>query len=335
MGGAAVAVYASLARWSTPTASVAEERAVVPAAYGPGIYAGRLARTELGEASGMVASLRRGDVLWAANDGGNPATLYAVGLGGEDLAAFPILGVPEDDADFEDLASLRHAGHAFLVVADVGDNVGARDAVALWGFQEPILADAGTTLRPSWHITLRYEDGPRDCEAVAVDPDREVVMLISKRERPPALYEAPIGALVDAGGGEVVARRVGELSGLPLPSAQDAACTWVPAALHMPTALDLAPEGHSAVVLSYAAAWEFPRHPGESWATAFARAPQRIEIPPLPQAEALAFVGTSLYVSGERAKLALFRWPAALIRLDPINPTLPLKSSLRGASPGS
>jgi hypothetical protein len=154
---------------------------------------------------------------------------------------------------------------------------------------------------------------------VAVDPADLTLLLISKRTAPPVVYRLDLAPLLRAGGGEGVAQRWVALAALPAPSAERAEA-FAPQMLHMPTGLDLAPDGSAAVVLGYAAGWRFPRRAGESWADAFARTPERILLPPLPLAEAVAFVGPSLYVTSEVDRVGLVRWRAPLMRFDPRSP---------------
>lgn len=300
-------------------APVATPLALVPAPYGPALHVGSLLDPELVEVSGLVASRRRSDVLWAVNDGGNAHRLHAHGLDGARLAAFDV-AVPGDPwwgrSDWEDLAAFRYEGTPYLLIADVGDNWSWRRSVRLWIVEEPDLAAAPAPLAPRFAIDLVYADGPHDCEAVAVDEADLTVLLVSKRTAPPVVYVASLAPLLRAGGGEAVARPLAEL---PLPPPSTAlADALAPAMLHMPSALDLAPDGSAALVLSYTTGFRFPRRPGESWAEAFARMPEALPLPPLALAEAVAYVGDSLYVTSEADRLALVRWRAPLVRFDPL-----------------
>ena len=78
-----------------------------------------------------------------------------------------------------------------------------------------------------------------------------------------------------------------------------------------PTALSISRDARRAAVLTYNAAWIYERHPGEDWATAFARTPRSFPIALLAQAEAIAFGADNdtVYVTGER-------WPVPLLKLD-------------------
>jgi hypothetical protein len=296
---------------------VAQAPALADAPFGPPLQVGTLLDDELVEVSGLAASQRDPALLWALNDGGNAPRLYALGIDGALRAAFDVdVGAEADDSDWEDLASFRFEGTPFLLIADVGDNWSWRRSVRLWAVEEPDLAHPPARIAPPLRIELRYEDGPRDCEAAALDPADATLLLISKRTAPPVVYRAALAKLLRAGGGEVVAQRLVALTGLPPPTTERAQ-SFAPAMLHMPTALDLAPDGSAAVVLGYAEGWRFPRAPGESWAEAFARAPERIRLPALPLAEAVAYLGPSLYVTSEVDRFTLVRWRAPLVRLDP------------------
>jgi hypothetical protein len=299
--------------------AVATPVALPAAPYGPPVHVGSLLDPELIEVSGLAASRRDPAVLWALNDGGNAHRLFALSLAGELLRAYDV-AVPEErwwgDSDWEALAAFRHADVPYLLIADVGDNWSWRRRVRLWVVEEPNLAAPAAPLVPSAHIEIVYADGPRDSEAAAVDESDLSLLLVSKRTAPPVVYRADLAPLLGAGGGEALAHPLARLA-IPPPSTARVDAL-APAMLHMPTALDLAPDGSAALVLSYAVGWRFPRSPGESWADAFARAPEQLPLPPLPLAEAVAYVGDSLFVTSEVDRLALVRWRAPLLRFDPL-----------------
>ncbi|MCK4985432.1 MAG: hypothetical protein KAS40_07940, partial [Desulfobacterales bacterium] len=144
----------------------------------------------------------------------------------------------------------------------------------------------------AWQIRFSYEDGPLDCEAVAVDAANQRVFLFSKRSLPPVLYELPLQP-VDQGT-TAVAHRL----------------TTVPH-FNWPTAMDLSPDGLSAVVLTYNNGYLFRRRQNEDWPSAFKRRPQRLRFNRLFQQEAacFGFYGKSVFVTSERI-------PAPLVRID-------------------
>ena len=81
-----------------------------------------------------------------------------------------------------------------------------------------------------------------------------------------------------------------------------------------PTALDLSPDGHKMVVLTYQYAYLFSRTPGDSWASAVRKRPALIRLPPphegrlLHQREAICFSpdGMSLLVTSEGDHAGIF-----------------------------
>jgi len=171
--------------------------------------AGLVTSRQLGEISGLAASHAHDGVLWAVNDGGNPARLYAISRRGRLLARYQIEGA--SNQDWEDLASFELDGRRYLLLADTGDNGGRRRGFSLHVFEEPAKLANGT-LKPAWTIRARWPDGPRDCEAVAVDAAAGQVLLVSKKRVPPELFSLPLAA---SRGAVVEARRIGRLAGMP------------------------------------------------------------------------------------------------------------------------
>ncbi|WP_240099602.1 hypothetical protein [Thermomonas flagellata] len=269
--------------------------------------AGLVTDPELDEISGLAASRRHPGVLWAHNDSGNPARLYAISTRGRVLARLDLAGIA--NVDWEDLAAFALDGRDYLLVADTGDNGGLRHGIALHAVEEPARLRSGT-LRPAWTLRARWPDGPRDVEAVAVDAAAGQVLLISKKRQPPELFVLPLRA---AEGQILEPRRIGRLAGVPQADAalrrRDPALARLYAQV---TAADLAPDGRTLAVLTYANVLFYRRAEGEDWGRAVARAPEVHALPLLPQAEALAWTpgGAGLYASGE------FR-PAPIYYLSP------------------
>jgi hypothetical protein len=290
------------------------------APYADAVFAGRLDDPKISEASGLALSRRRADLLWTLNDGARKPRIYALGTDGSDRGRVRVEGA--DPVDWEALAAFDWEGRSYLAVADAGDNFSWRRDVELLVIEEPPLEGErfprGATARVAWRLRFRFEDGPRDCEAMAVDPATLRALLLSKRTEPPVLYELPL-LPGDAGGegpekGEqpelLVARRLGEVPGIPPPTHADVEeSRWLGRYRAMPTGLDISPDGARAAVVTYKDAYLFTRAPGENWAAAFARPPERIPLPPMPQAEAIAFAadGRTLFVTSEKRPAPLFR----------------------------
>jgi hypothetical protein len=264
------------------------------------------------EISGMAGSRRRDDVVWVHNDSDNGGLLYALGTDGRVRATFMVRG--ERNIDWEDMTAFERDGRPLLVVADTGDNGGLRDTLTLIVLEEPELpSKPGPTvvLDPLWTVTFRWPDGPRDCEAIAVDARRFEALLLSKKRVPAQLFRVPLARPAED---EVrVARQIADIPHLPQPDAallaRDPKFGRYAGQV---TGMDLDPAGTRLVVLTYRDAFLFERAPRERWQRAVGRPPKRFALPPIPQAESIAFDrhGRSIYVSSERL-------PAPLLRLDP------------------
>lgn len=268
----------------------------------------------LGEVSGLAASARHDDVLWAINDGGNGALLHAIGTRGQHHAVFELDGVV--NTDWEDLGAFELDGKRYLLVADTGDNGGIRHTLQLHAVEEPARLAQGDaaagdppSLPVAWTVTFRWPDGPRDCEAIAVDAAAGRVLLVSKRRDPPELFAVPLRP----GSPEVqVAERLGTLANVPRGSPEERLDDPERAQLrgHV-TAADISPDGRTLAILTYDDVLLYPLG-GDGWAEAVGRHPQVHPLALLPQAEALTWTadGHAMYATGE------FR-PAPLMLLRP------------------
>ncbi|MBA3486416.1 MAG: hypothetical protein H0T88_04365, partial [Lysobacter sp.] len=175
--------------------------------------AGVLLDPQLGETSGLATSTRHRDVLWLHNDGGE-GRLFATSTGGSRRASFRIEDVTR--TDWEDIAAFKLDGRHYLLIADTGDNGGLRRTLQLHVVEEPKRL-RNARLTPAWSIVFRWPDGPRDCEAVAVDPASGQILLVSKKRSPPELFSLP---LRPAGTGVQTATPLGTLAGVPVADTQ-------------------------------------------------------------------------------------------------------------------
>ncbi len=260
----------------------------------------------LAEISGLGVSRRHPGVLWAHNDSGDDPALFALGSDGQVRARLLLRDAP--NIDFEDIAAFELDGTAYLLIADVGDNGGMRRELMLHVLAEPAtLADGDIDV--AWTIRFRWPDGPRDCEAVAVDPIHGEVLLVSKKRVPPELFRLPLRPAADD---LQVAERIGLLHGIAQPSADDLQRNPRYGRYRSQvTGADLSTDGRQLAVLNYLQAYVYRRGPDESWATAAERPPLAVPFPWLAQAEAIAFEpdGQTLWISTEHLPAPLLRLP--------------------------
>lgn len=287
---------------------------VLPRApYADAVFVGRVANRKLAESSGLALSRTTDDLLWSHNDSGRKPYVYALGFDGRDRGAVLVEGANE--VDWESIASFERDGRAYLALADTGDNLSWRRSSQIVVIEEPPLegerfpTDATATVVR--RIAFRFEDGPRDCEALAIDPISGDAILLSKRNVPPVLYRLSLADAEEGSPTIRVAHRLGEVPAIPPPTGSDVdERRWLGRYSAMPTGLDFSLDGRYAVVVTYKDAYLFTRREDEDWQTTLARAPQRIPLPPLRQAEAIAF-GTdwrTLFVTSEKLPTPLYRF---------------------------
>jgi hypothetical protein len=155
---------------------------------GGAVVATRLEDPRIVEASGLALSRRHPGVVWTHNDSGDQARLFAVGSDGRTRAVLTLAGV--EARDWEAVAAGRDdRGRPALFAADIGDNNGVWPEVAVYRVAEPaVLRDATV---PAARFRLRYADGPRNAEAVLIDPRGNRLYVATKAESGGGLYRAP------------------------------------------------------------------------------------------------------------------------------------------------
>ncbi|MGH8442358.1 MAG: hypothetical protein ACRETF_05590 [Nevskiaceae bacterium] len=274
-------------------------------ALGAGSF--EVANRDIDELSGLAVSRADPAVLWGHNDTGGGLRLYRIGPRGEDLGAVRLVGA--QSSDWEDIAAFEDAAGPALLIADTGDNFSMRSFVTLYAARDRGRAGAPELL---WRLELRYPDGAHDCEAVAIDPLDRDILLVTKRDPRPRLYRVPLPA--SAPRSPQTAQFLGEVTGLP-ERATLAARLKAPLAGYpdSPTALDIARDGLTAVIVTTRHAYVYRRDRGTAWALAFSRPPVVLELPPLSQIEAAALSpdGRELTVGteGRPGKLAVIALP--------------------------
>jgi hypothetical protein len=253
-------------------------------AYAPARELCRLSNRDLTESSGLAASRRTPGAYWTINDSGNPARLYAFDQAGTSLGAINVTGVRNHD--WEDLASATIGGRDLLLIGDCGDNLSRRTDCSVVVCLEPQLqpappATVGTLLVAGF----TWEDGPRNCEALAVDPADGIIYLISKMpaEKPCALYRLRTPLCGDPPAATYTATKVLDLT-LPVVSA-----------------MDIAPDGRRLLVGTYGDAREYHRQPDQDWTQALSAKAAVVKLPRAKQREAACYDrdGTSLLFTSE------------------------------------
>ena len=259
----------------------------------------------INESSGLARSQKQTELLWTLNDSGGMAALYAIDPQGRYQGTLEVQGAT--NVDWEDLASFSENGSARLLAADVGDNNAAAPLITLYIVAEPEVSAAGKPFTlsavPLRTITLRYPDGARDCEAVAVDAEEGSIYLLSKRDAVPRLYRLP---LASASASPVTAEFLTEVNipRAPADHPNPNGFNWV-------TAMDFSPDGQRLVVNTLEVGYVYERMSGEDWASALQRAPLSFDLPDYSQIEAgtVSWDGASYFITSENLPARFARLP--------------------------
>ena len=265
--------------------------------------AGRLEDSKIREASGLARSQRQPGVLWIVNDSGAREFLHAIDLTGVSLGKTELN--KSSNRDWEDLASFTLDDEPYLMVADIGDNNTKHKSRTLYFLKEPKAGKNKTTV--DWEVRFRYPNGPRDAESAAVDIENERVLVLSKRDIPPSLYELTLRSDDDK---KVTAKWLGTIESLPKPSRRDVEFAPKTKDWHwQPVGMDISHDNRAAVILTYRAVYYYLRRPEQDWSDALNNQPIRIGLGNFQNAEAVAFGDErrTIMVTGENKHSLLLR----------------------------
>lgn len=207
-----------------------------------------VASDALVEASGLGASRAYPGVLWAHNDSGDTARIFAIGFDGADLGTWTVPGVVAQDWEAVALGPDPSSDGDALYVGDIGDNGKSRASVTVLRFPEPDPGAGDGSTAPPEVLTLEYPDGPHDAEALIVDPVDGTIVLVTKELGGPAhIFVVPAGA---AFGGTATLEPIGDV------------------ALELVTAGDASPDGAAVLLRTYGAVRMYRRSAGQPIAAA-------------------------------------------------------------------
>jgi hypothetical protein len=221
----------------------------------------------IAESSGLASASWSDDVIYTHNDSGDSARFFAVDRTGATVGTYRLDGVRA--IDWEDMArGLDDDGKPALFLGDIGDNKASRKEIAVYRVPEPQGPDAAL---PWVRYRFRYADGPRDAEALLVDPHDGRLYIASKvLFGRGAMYAAPeVLSTTEVN----VLEPVGEVPSLV-------------------TAGDFSPDGSQVALLTYGGVYVGPGVTGPFTRLTGVR---------LPQAEGLTYSrdGRSLLISSE------------------------------------
>lgn len=263
-----------------PGAAQLPQAPASPQAVARGIFqVGSLTHPRLTECSGVVASRQHPGLFWTHTDGGGPKKqiLFAVRRSGQPVKEFRVVGAVLQD--WEDIA-IDDAGH--LYVADLGNNDGQRDQVAVYQVAEPDPSGFQSVVRVNRAWPLRFAQEPFDSEALFIWRGYGYVISKVTGNRRAGLYRF---SLTNAGPGQVLE----QVARLPIESPV--------------TGADISADGRRLAVVAKAGAWlfEIEGDPARAGHAPWRRARFKDR-----QIEGCCFVPEGLLVTAETRQVYLF-----------------------------
>ncbi|GGV32534.1 hypothetical protein GCM10010182_65390 [Actinomadura cremea] len=254
----------------------------VPAAAADGTEEFRIRDPRITESSGLAVSARHPGVVYTHNDSGGVPQIFALGPDGRTRAVLTVGGAQA--RDWEAMAvGEDERGRPAIFVADIGDNLGgAWPHVTIYRVPEPRTLRDRTLEATAFKI--RYEDGPRNAEAMMINPRTNRVYVVSKLFGG-KVYEAPANLRTS---GYNTLRKVADAPAIA-------------------TGAAFSPDGRTCVIRTYfgASVYEVGAdgRPGERIGS--------VDVPSQEQGEAITYTadGRSVLVSSEGGNQPVYRVP--------------------------
>lgn len=158
---------------------------------------GRLQSKEMDETSGIVASTINPDVYYVHNDSGDTSRFFAMNHEGKLLSTIYFKGNGHRNGidDFEDIAVGPGPvkGKSYVYLGDIGDNSSNKKYITIYRAPESKTwgKDSLDHIDPT-PVHLIYPDGPKDAEAMMVDPVEKLLYIVTKRGDTVGVYTAPL-----------------------------------------------------------------------------------------------------------------------------------------------
>ncbi len=240
------------------------------------------------ESSGLAASTSLPGVLWTINDSGDGPRVFGLDGSGDTVAVLTLRGARARDWEAVGVGP-RTGDRSWLWVADIGDNRSSWSSVRVYRVPEPTRTGNRDVAWTAFE--LRFPDGPRDAEALLVDPSDGRLYVVSKRVQGAAIYRAPM---------RLRANRMNQL-------------TRVAAAPPLVTDGSFSPDGRLAI-RDYLQAYVFAGLGDPS---------KRVALPPQPQGESITWTpdGTALLAGSEGSGSIIWRVPVQSVGEPSTSPT--------------
>ena len=140
---------------------------------------------DLKEISGLACGIKNGDYVFMIEDKGNENAVYVFNQLGAFITTLYVNGL--ENIDWEDIAVGPGPveGESYIYIADIGDNNSERNNVRIIRFIEPDLSlasESSIAILDHDIINFKYSLGPRDAEALMINPNNKDLIIMSKEK---------------------------------------------------------------------------------------------------------------------------------------------------------
>ncbi len=240
------------------------------------------------EASGLAASATMPGYLWTIQDSGQPNSLYLVSKDGKSIKQYPLPGSNNHDWEEVAVGPGPDNGVSYAYIADIGNNNQPVTATnTIYRIPEINSIDGSFSQNALQKITFSYPDGPRDAEALIVDPVTKDIFVLSKETQNTNIYRLAYPQPVSD---VTVAEKIGTVPGVVVA-----------------TASSISKDGSEIAVRTYLAVYYWKRNNGETVGQTLVKSANKTLMVALePQGEAICFEseGKGFYTLSEKGNAA-------------------------------
>ncbi|QHS55691.1 hypothetical protein GWR56_09125 [Mucilaginibacter sp. 14171R-50] len=153
---------------------------------------------QMDETSGLVASGLNTGIYYAHNDSGDTSRFFAITPDGKLKTTIYYTGDRAERLgvrDCEDIAvgpgPLK--GKSYVYIGDIGDNGSKRKYITVYRAEEsPLWGRDSLAHATPVSLNLKYPDGPKDAEAMTIDPVEKLLYIITKRGDSVGVYTSAL-----------------------------------------------------------------------------------------------------------------------------------------------
>jgi len=240
------------------------------------------------EASGLAASITMPGYLWTVQDSGQPNSVYLISRDGKSIKEYNVPGSQNHDWEEVAVGPGPDNGASYIYIADIGNNnQPVTSTNTIYRIPEIGGTDGSFSQNALQKITFSYPDGPRDAEALVVDPVTKDIFVLSKEMQGTNVYRL---AFPQSTSDVSVAEKIGTVPGVTLA-----------------TAASVSKDGSEIAVRTYLGVYYWKRSNGESVGQTLVKsATKTLTVALEPQGEAICFEseGKGFYTLSEKGNAA-------------------------------